>query len=91
MNRVRRAVLGVGEFCALLLVMVFTVSGGWLGYVVSSTLKLTTAASISAAIRNLDIGVIVGAAAGFLISMVIAAALSALVEIAKNTSERWFE
>lgn len=91
MNMLRRAVLGIGEFCALMLVIVLTIGGGWLGYRAASNLELTTAVSLSAAVRSLDIGVIIGAIAGFVFSMVIAATLSALVEIAKNTSERWFE
>jgi len=91
MSLFRRVVIGTGEFCALLLVVGLTVCGGWLGYVTSSAFKITTATSMSEAIRNLDIGVLAGGVMGFLISMVIAATLCAAAEIAKNTSERWFQ
>jgi uncharacterized protein YacL len=90
MSAIRWAIIAVGQFCVFLVVICLTVGGGYLGYLFSNPMGASGNNSILDAIRNFDISVWVGAVVGFIISMVIAAAFFAVVEIARNTSERWF-
>jgi hypothetical protein len=89
MSPFRRAIIGIGEFCALLLVVCLTAGGAGLGYLMSIMAKNTT--GFTAAIGNVQADIAVGAALGFVISASLAAMLFALAAIAKNTSERWFQ
>lgn len=87
----RRAIIRLGEICALLLVICFTIGGAGLGYLVSASMRHATDYSIPDAIRHFDVGLWAGGVVGFLISILITATFFAMVEIARNTSERWFQ
>jgi hypothetical protein len=88
MSKFRGVIMGLGQFCAIVLVIVFTIGGGAIGYLASPIVVIPYA--------NLHLapgifGIWVGAILGFLISMFFAAMLFGIAEIAKNTSDRWFQ
>lgn len=94
MDRFRSVVMSVGQFCAFVLVILITIGGGSVGYHVFNALKSSANPyALPPVMLKLDpgtFGVGVGAIVGFLVSMFFAAILFAVVQIAKNTSDRWF-
>jgi hypothetical protein len=94
MGKFRGAVMGIGQLCAIGLVIFVTAGGGILGYVVATSVKYLSGYNIPNAMQHLDpsiLGICVGAILGFLVSMFFAAILFGIIEIAKNTSDRWFQ
>ena len=93
MGRFHGAVIGIGQFCAIVLIVFITAGSGAFGYLAFNAVKNTGGYTFPQVINYLHpgfVGMCLGAIVGFLVSMFFAATLFALVEIAKNTSERWF-
>lgn len=94
MNRFRSAIFGFGQFCAIVLVVFSTITGGIVGHHIFDVInRPANGSAIPAFMQKLDPGLFgtgAGAITGFLVSMCFAAILFGIVEIARNTSDRWF-
>ena len=94
MNRFRSAIFSLGQFCAIVLVIFSTIAGGVVGrHIFDAINRSANGYAIPAFMQKVDpslFGAGIGAITGFLVSVCFAAILYGIVEIARNTSDRWF-
>lgn len=97
MGAIRWAIIAAGQVCALVLIVCITIAGAIVGYSISNGQAILKSVSIYHRLLLYDTlplrdpGLWVGGLIGLLISLLIAAIFFSLVEIAKNTSEQWFQ
>lgn len=91
MGSLRRAIIAAGQVCALVLILCFTLAGAAVGYSVSNGLSVLKIVSTYATVHPSDPGLWIGGFLGLTVSVFVTAILFALVEIAHNTFEHWFE
>lgn len=91
MGPMRRAIMAAGQVCALILILCTTLAGAVVGYSVSNGLSILKTVSIYATVHPSDPGLWIGGFLGLVLSLFVTAIFFALVEIALNTSEHWFE